>query len=1081
MSSSEHLAAAVPDGAVVTTSEITRRYGEGETAVDALRGVSLEIERGKLIAVMGPSGSGKSTLMHILAGLDKPTSGSVTIAGEEITGMDDNELTQLRRKHIGFVFQFYNLLPMLTAEENVKLPLSVAGTHADPAWFKELIDKVGLSDRLSHRPSELSGGQQQRVAVARSLVSRPTVVFADEPTGNLDSRSSTEILDAAPRLLRHLRADDRHGHPRSAGRSDRRSHPLPRRRPDRPRPARRNRGRGPEDDERAGFGRGARRVVIRIALKDLLGRKLRLVLTSLAIVMGVAMVSGTFVLTDTINAGFKTIFTTAFATSDAVVTGKEVFGGTQNAPSFPESTLEKVRGLPDVAEAAGGVGDQAQFVGRNGKVISHGGAPGLAFSVNPDGDERFNPLALTSGKWPRGPDQVAMDEHTASDQHITVGDTVGVVARAGKEKQYTVSGIAQFGGSTSLGGATIAVFDLPTAQAIFNKEGQLDQISVAAKPGVSSSELVSQIESVLPPHTQVRTGEQQAKEQTDETASQLAFLRYFLLAFGGIALFVGAFVIANTLSITIAQRTREFATLRTVGASRWQVLWIVVLEGLTTGILASIVGLFVGFGLAKGLDELFKAFGADLPQTGLVFATRTVIVSIVLGTVVTLLAALRPAFRATGVPPIAAVREGSVLPPSRLARFGPIVSIGVCLVSLVLVGFGAFGSIGSTGVRLLLLAAGVLGVFVGVAMVAPLLARPVASVLGRPAAAVGGVAGDLARSNSMRNPSRTASTAAALMIGLTLVTIVAVLAQGLKSEFESAVSAEFHADYALTSEDGFTPTSVDSADALRKSGIATTVAGVRAGNGRAFGKTNAVDGRRAEHLEGATARVDRGLRRIARGAGGQRGDPHEGLREGPRPHGRLDLPARDAWRQDARPEGESDHRPAERRRRPRLDHDLVGGVRLRLHEPAERVHVRQHARRRDAREHGEARERARRLPEREDPDAAAVHLQPGGGARSVPAPALHPAHALDRRQPLRDREHADPDRLRAHPRDRHAARRRDDAPADAPHDPARVGDHGAARSRTRDPRSDWSSPRCSTARCPAASRSRCPGGRSSSS
>jgi putative ABC transport system ATP-binding protein len=179
---------------VVTASELTRRYGEGETAVDALRGVSLEIEPGKLTAVMGPSGSGKSTLMHILAGLDKPTTGTVTIAGEEITHMGDNELTQLRRRHVGFVFQFYNLLPMLTAEENVKLPLSVAGTKVDPAWFKELMAKVGLTGRLSHRPSELSGGQQQRVAVARSLVSRPTVVFADEPTGNLDSRSSAEIL-----------------------------------------------------------------------------------------------------------------------------------------------------------------------------------------------------------------------------------------------------------------------------------------------------------------------------------------------------------------------------------------------------------------------------------------------------------------------------------------------------------------------------------------------------------------------------------------------------------------------------------------------------------------------------------------------------------------------------------------------------------------------------------------------------------------------------------------------------------------------------------------------------------------------
>jgi putative ABC transport system ATP-binding protein len=179
---------------VVTATDITRRYGEGDTAVDALRGVSLAIRPGKLTAIMGPSGSGKSTLMHILAGLDKPTSGTVTVAGEELTRMNDNALTQLRRKHIGFVFQFYNLLPMLTAEENVKLPLSVAGTKVDDQWFAELMAKVGLSDRLTHRPTELSGGQQQRVAVARSLVSRPTVIFADEPTGNLDSRASVEIL-----------------------------------------------------------------------------------------------------------------------------------------------------------------------------------------------------------------------------------------------------------------------------------------------------------------------------------------------------------------------------------------------------------------------------------------------------------------------------------------------------------------------------------------------------------------------------------------------------------------------------------------------------------------------------------------------------------------------------------------------------------------------------------------------------------------------------------------------------------------------------------------------------------------------
>jgi putative ABC transport system ATP-binding protein len=183
------------NGAVVAANDVVRVYGEGDTAVQALRGITLEIERGKLTAVMGPSGSGKSTLMHILAGLDKPTSGDVSIGGTTITTLSDTDLTKLRREHIGFVFQFFNLLPMLTAEENLTLPLSIAGQKPDPEWFRTLVDKVGLADRLSHRPAELSGGQQQRVAIARALVSRPTVVFADEPTGNLDSATSGEILE----------------------------------------------------------------------------------------------------------------------------------------------------------------------------------------------------------------------------------------------------------------------------------------------------------------------------------------------------------------------------------------------------------------------------------------------------------------------------------------------------------------------------------------------------------------------------------------------------------------------------------------------------------------------------------------------------------------------------------------------------------------------------------------------------------------------------------------------------------------------------------------------------------------------
>ena len=195
MATTEQPNVSAPAGAAVEARELTRCYGEGETAVNALRGVDLTVRSGELVAVMGPSGSGKSTLMHILAGLDTPTSGTVSIAGTEITKLSDKKLTHLRRDHVGFVFQFFNLLPMLNAEENVVLPLSIAGTKPDKEWLEELLGRTGLNDRRSHRPSELSGGQQQRVAIARALVSQPTVVFADEPTGNLDSQTSGEILE----------------------------------------------------------------------------------------------------------------------------------------------------------------------------------------------------------------------------------------------------------------------------------------------------------------------------------------------------------------------------------------------------------------------------------------------------------------------------------------------------------------------------------------------------------------------------------------------------------------------------------------------------------------------------------------------------------------------------------------------------------------------------------------------------------------------------------------------------------------------------------------------------------------------
>ena len=577
--------------------------------------------------------------------------------------------------------------------------------------------------------------------------------------------------------------------------------------------------------------------MLHVALKGLAGRKLRAFLTGFAIVLGVAMVSGTFVLTDTLKAGFGQIFTSVYKSSDAVITGKSAIGSSNNgnniAPSLPVSLLSKIRTLPDVAAAKGGVSDQAQLVGRDGKVISNGFSSGLAFSVDPNGTQQFNPLVLTSGTWPRGPHQIAIDKATADKKHYTIGQTIGAIAR-GPVQQYKITGLVKLADVSSIGGATMAIFDLPTAQKIFAKAGKLDGIDVAAKQGVSPAKLVAEIKPILPRTAQVRSGKQEAAKQTQDTSAFTGFLQKFLLAFGGIALFVGIFVIANTLSITIAQRAREFGTLRTLGATRRQVMTSVVVEGGVIGILASVSGLFAGLGIAKGLQALFTSFGIDLPTGNTIFATRTVVVSLIVGTVVTVLASLLPALRATRVEPIAAVREG-VLPQSRLARFGLPAAAGTMAVAIALLLFGGLVSSASGTQRLLAIGVGVLASFVAMALAAPRFVPPLASVLGWPASRAGGVAGSLARENAMRNPARTASTAAALMIGLALVSAVGVLASGIKATFENAVDQQFLGNYALTSENGFTPTGVASENAVRSTPGVQVVSGVRAGEARAFG------------------------------------------------------------------------------------------------------------------------------------------------------------------------------------------------------------------------------------------------------
>jgi putative ABC transport system permease protein len=582
--------------------------------------------------------------------------------------------------------------------------------------------------------------------------------------------------------------------------------------------------------------------MIAVALKGLAARKVRAVLTAFAVVIGVSMVSGTFILTDTMQKTFDGLFDASYDKTDAVIDGKEIVKNstTGNGVTIPASLLSKVRDLPEVSAASGTVAPEesnvADIIGRDGQAVAE---ESLGVSIDPQ-NERFSPLAIKTGEWPHGFGQVVIDAGTAAKEHYKIGDKV-TIATPGKRAQYTLTGTASFGGVDSLGFGSVAVWDVSTAQSLMDREGRYDTISIAAKPGTPTADLVRAVQPLVPETLEVKDAAAEADEQAEELNTGMNYVRYFLLGFGGIALFVGAFVIFNTLSITVAQRTREFATLRTLGASRKQVMRSVVLEGLVIGLLASAIGLVMGFGIAKGMLALFSALGVDLPEAGTVFALRTIIVSLVLGTGITLLATLLPARRATRVPPIAAVREGSTLPPSRMAAHSLKAGLGVTLSSVAAISAGVFAG-GLSGMAVgLLLALGVIGLFFGIALLAPRLVKPLARVVGWPARRVGGVAGELADANALRNPGRTASTAAALMIGLTLVTVVAVLGAGLNKSTESAVTDQLRAAYVVDGEEGV-PFSAQHGDELAKVPGITAASHVRSDKALVEGEETDVTG-----------------------------------------------------------------------------------------------------------------------------------------------------------------------------------------------------------------------------------------------
>jgi putative ABC transport system permease protein len=588
--------------------------------------------------------------------------------------------------------------------------------------------------------------------------------------------------------------------------------------------------------------------LIKVSLRGLAGRKLRAVLTAIAIVLGVAMISGTYILTDTINRAFTTLFTESYAGTDAVVTGKgldiSIDGERPPSPPIDASLLDVVRSVPETGLAAGSVLDETstKLLTPEGEAVSTEGFPTLAFGLDTDpAVATFNPLNLYEGRWPTAPDEVVIDVGAADKQGYEVGDQVGVRTLQ-PTRQFELVGVARYGDIDSLGSISFVVFTIPAAQELLDREGQYDAISVAAREGVSEDELLAALEPVVPAEAEVVSASAEAQEQSDEVSEFTTFFRYFLLTFAGIALFVGAFVIFNTFSITVAQRTREFATLRTIGASRRQVLGSVILESLVIGFAASLVGLGLGVVLAEGIEALFRSFGFELPTADRVFATRTIVVSLLVGVGITLVAGLFPAIRATRVPPIAAVREGATLPKSRLSPYMPWIAALVVAGALGGLGRAMFADDLGTSDRLLSIALGVLLLFLGVAMLSSRLVKPIAAVVGIPARSAGGVAGRLASGNSIRNPGRTAATAAALMIGIALVAFIATLTNGMKASNREAIEEQVIADYVVTALDGYTPFVAAAGDALAGSPVPELVTSVRSDGGQIDGDTARISG-----------------------------------------------------------------------------------------------------------------------------------------------------------------------------------------------------------------------------------------------
>ncbi|MFI7067148.1 ABC transporter permease [Kribbella sp. NPDC050124] len=536
-------------------------------------------------------------------------------------------------------------------------------------------------------------------------------------------------------------------------------------------------------------------------VRGMLAHKVRLALTMASIALGVAFLAGTLVLTDTMHLAFDQLFGKVTSGTDAVVRTTAAYSQAEGAGisrgPIAASALQQVRSVDGVRAAEGEVSGYALLTDNAGRaVLTSGGAPTMGYSLPADTTLRGDVEILT-GAAPSGPHQVAIDATSAKKHHIALGSAIKVLFR-GPTQEFTVVGTVGFGGQKDLGGSTSAYFDPATAQKLLGTPGHVDAINVSAEPGISQAELVKRLSAVVPKGTEAVTGATVAKEASDAVKEDLKIVSYVFSTFAGIALFVGSFIIWNTFTMTVTQRSREIALLRAIGATRRQVRRSLILEALLLGASASAAGIGLGVLVAKGLNLLMGAVGFSLPTTTLQLQPRTIWVSLLVGTLVTAVAALVPAHRATKVLPVEALRDavpGSGKPTWKRAVVGVVVmGLGVAGVLSALYGDASMAAFG----------VGLLGVVSGVIILMPVVARPLASLIAVPLR-LRGMPGELARQNAMRNPRRTSSTAAALMVGLTLVVSMGVFAASLKASFGNAIGDSTNATLFVT------PSSIQSA------------------------------------------------------------------------------------------------------------------------------------------------------------------------------------------------------------------------------------------------------------------------------